>query len=381
MRENRNLSCRSLFSFSHTLDTGHPALDTIPMTLSNLPFITPELPGTGGQIKAEPDHFIVEEVPLYEPSGEGDHLFVRVRRSGQTTRQVVDALAAGLGIDAGGIGYAGLKDRHARTTQVLSLPYIPLPRFEAAVADLDVEVEWAIPNNTKLKPGHLLGNRFTLTVLNPTAEDALDRAQAILEAVQERGMPNYFGSQRFGMYGDNAAQGLAILSDQRKRPGQKWLHKLLASAYQSQLFNDYLALRINRGQFDRILAGDLAKKTDTGGMFVVEDVATDQGRFDRRQITFTGPLYGYKMRQPADEAAALEAEILASSPVTPEQWRHNRVEGNRRPGRLFLDPIDLNPHPSGFTLSFFLPKGAYATILLREILKAEPDSLLGEESD
>lgn len=341
------------------------------MPLSELPFITPDLPGTGGEIKIEPDHFIVEEVSLYEPSGAGDHLYVRITRSGKTTQQVVTDLAEALGIEAKGIGYAGMKDRQARTTQVFSLPYVRAEQLNGCVDTLDLEVHWAIPHNKKLRPGHLLGNRFTITVIDPTAADAPARAQAIAAALRERGLPNYFGAQRFGNYGDNAEQGLAILTGQRRRPRAKWLHKLLMSAYQSQLFNEYLALRMERSLFDRILSGDLAKKTDTGGMFVVEDVETDQQRFDNGEITFTGPLFGYKMRQPEGDAAVLEAEILSACPVTPEQWRRNRVEGNRRPGRLFLESIAIEPHPQGFTLEFYLPKGAYATILLREIMKTE----------
>ena len=339
--------------------------------MMTLPYITPDLPGTGGEIKVEPEHFVVEEVPLYEPSGEGDHLFVRLTRSGRTTRQVVEDLSRALGIDAGSIGYAGVKDRHARTTKVFSLPGVKPEQLQNLPDDLELEIHWAIPHNRKLRPGHLLGNRFTITVLHPTAADAMERAKAIIEALQRRGLPNFFGEQRFGRYGDNAQEGLAILIGQKRRPGAKWLHKLLTSAYQSYLFNRYLALRMERGLFTRILPGDLAKKTDTGGMFLVEDAETEQPRFDRGEITFTGPLFGYKMRQPAAEAAALEAEILAESPVTEAQWRRHRVEGNRRAGRIFLQPIELAPHPLGFTLRFFLPKGAYATMLVREITKAE----------
>jgi len=342
------------------------------MPLSNLPFITPDLPGTGGEIKVEPDHFVVEEVPLYDPSGNGDHLFVSITRSGQTTQDVVQTIASALGIPARGIGYAGLKDKHARTTQVFSLPGVQPDQITDLDQRIDAKVHWAIPHNKKLRPGHLLGNRFTITVLNPAAPDAMNRAESIIEAVDQRGLANFFGEQRFGTYGDNAEQGLAILTGKQKRPGAKWLHKLLASAYQSQLFNQYLTLRIERKLFDRILIGDLVKKTDTGGMFTVEDKPTDQERFDQREITFTGPLFGYKMRQPLADAAALEAEILQSSPVTAQQWRSNRVQGNRRAGRLFLAPIGLSSHQQGFTLGFFLPKGAYATILLREIIKSDP---------
>lgn len=349
------------------------------MLPADLPLISADLPGTGGLIKVEPDHFIVEEVPLYEPSGEGEHLFVLITRAERTTRQVVDDLASGLGIPATDIGYAGLKDRQARTTQMFSLPGVQVDQVEAVTADLDLELVWTAANNRKLRTGHLLGNRFTITVLEPTAPDALDRAEAIITALTERGLPNFFGTQRFGRFGDNAEQGLAILSGERQRPGAKWLHRLLTSAYQSQLFNDYLATRMRRGQFDRILAGDLAKKTDTGGMFLVEDVAAEQARFDQRQITYTGPLFGYEMREAAGAAAVLETEILSASPVPAAAWRKHRVSGNRRPGCLFLEPVDLQPHPQGFTLRFFLPKGAYATILLREIMKSDP-GLLDDES-
>lgn len=350
------------------------------MPLSSLPFITPELPGAGGEIKAEPDHFIVEEQALYEPSGSGEHLFVRLTRSGQTTREVVDALAQAVGVAAQDIGYAGLKDRQARATQVFSLLGAQAETLIPAAAALGYEVAWAIPNIAKLRAGHLLGNRFTITVLHPDGEAALPRAAAVLAALRQRGLPNYFGGQRFGVHGDNADQGLAILSGQRPRPRAKWLCKLLLSAYQSHLFNQYLALRMQRGFFDQLLTGDLAKKTDTGGMFLVEDAAAEQPRFQRGEITFTGPLFGHKMRQPAAAGAALEAEILAAAAVAAGQWRQHRVTGNRRPGRLFLGEVDLRPHPQGFQISFFLPKGAYATILLREVLKADLDLPGAEEA-
>ncbi len=340
-----------------------------PAMTEQLPYVTPELPGVGGEIKAEPEHFIVEEVPLYDPTGAGEHTFVRLTREGQTTREVVKNLASAFKIDPSGIGYAGLKDKHARVTQVFSLPGVSPELAEAAIRDLGYEFEWAIPHNRKLRPGHLLGNRFTITILHPEMEDALARAQAIARALEARGLPNFFGVQRFGQYGDNAEQGLAILLGKKRRPRQKWLTRLLISAYQSQLFNEYLTLRMERGLFTTILAGDLAKKTDTGGMFLVEDVAAEQARFDRREITFTGPLFGYKMRQPQADALALEAEILARSPVQPEQWRKHRTDGNRRIGRIFLQPIQVKPHPLGLRLTFYLPKGAYATILLREIMK------------
>lgn len=345
------------------------------MTSPHLPLITPDLPGIGGVIKIEPEHFVVEEVPLYEATGAGDHLFARITRSGKTTQEVVKTLAAELGLEPPGIGYAGLKDKHAQVTQTFSFPYVSKPALIQACDKHGFKLDALTPHNKKLKPGHLLGNRFRITILHPDAVDPLPQAEAILQALQQRGFPNYFGSQRFGHYGDNAEQGMAILTGQRPRPRERWLHKLLSSAYQSYLFNIYLAQRIQTGFFDRLMAGDMAKKTDTGGMFVVEDVAAEQARFDRGEITFTGPLFGYKMRAPAADAAAFEADILATSPVSPSQWRQHRVTGNRRPGRLFLQALQLDAHPLGCQLHFYLPKGAYATVLLNEIMKTDPGPL------
>jgi len=347
------------------------------MAPASLPFVTADLPGTGGTIKAEPDHFVVEEVPLYPPAGHGEHLFVALTRSGRTTREVVAELAAYLQVRPDDIGYAGLKDRQARVTQVFSLPRVRMEQIEAAARALALELHWATPHPTKLRPGHLLGNRFTITVMAP---EAPERAAPILEALQQRGLPNFFGAQRFGRDGDNAERGLAILTGRCRAPGEKWLTRLFISAYQAQLFNAYLTLRLQRGLFDRLLPGDLAKKTDTGGMFIVADAEAEQPRFARGEITFTGPIFGYDMWAPTEAAAALEAEILATTPVRSADWRRWRAAGNRRPGRLFLRPVELTCHPDRFILRFFLPKGAYATVLLREVLKVEPGTL-DEESE
>ncbi|MBN1179340.1 MAG: tRNA pseudouridine(13) synthase TruD [Anaerolineae bacterium] len=348
--------------------------------ISDLPFITGDLPGIGGQIKAEPAHFVVEEIPLYDASGEGQHVYVHLTREGWATRELQERLADLFGIRHSDVGCAGWKDKHAHVTQTFSLD---LPTADAGdvarriAAELPVQVEWARRHRNKLKTGHLIGNRFHIVVLDPHPQ-ALARSEAIAAALRERGLPNFYGVQRFGMHGDNAQKGRAALLTGRG-PRQRWLHQLVLRAYQSALFNMWLAARIERGWFRQLLAGDVAKKTDTGGMFEVEDAAVEQPRFERGEIDFTGPIYGHRMTWAGGAPGALEREILEHAGVTEPMLRQAHLTGSRRRGRLLVDDLTIESHPQGVLLAFSLPKGSYATTLLREMMKSEID--LGDETD
>ncbi len=339
--------------------------------IRSLPFITPDLPGVGGEIKAEPDHFVVEEIPLYEPVGEGEHVYVCLTREGWTTRALQQRLTGLFGLREVDVGCAGLKDKHARVTQTFSLLLRDVD--EATVARLiqealPVEVVWARRHRNKLRRGHLLGNRFRIVVLHPEPK-AMARAEAIAQALQEHGLPNYYGAQRFGIDGDNARRGREVLLG--RGPRERWLKRFLLSAYQAALFNDWLTERIRRGWFERLLTGDIAKKTDTGGLFEVMDAAVELPRFQQGEITYTGPIYGARMRWASGEPGELERTVLERAGVTLEMLRKARLDGSRRPARLFLNDLDIEPHPNGLLFTFTLPKGAYATTVLREFMKTE----------
>lgn len=335
------------------------------------PFITSDLPGIGGEIKAEPSHFVVEEIPLYEPVGEGEHVYVRLTREGWTTRALEQDLGKLFRLRDVDVSCAGLKDKHAHATQTFSLhmPNADEATVAQRIADaLPVEVDWVRRHKNKLRRGHLLGNRFRIVVLTPHA-DAATRAEAIAAALRERGLPNYYGAQRFGIDGDNAQRGREALLG--RGPRKRWLRRFLLSAYQSALFNVWLAERIRLGWFGRLLTGDIAKKTDTGGLFEVEDAAAEQPRFDRDEITYTGPMYGSRMRWASGEPGDLERRVLADADVTDDMLRRARIDGTRRPARLVPDALRIEPHPDGLQFEFALSKGSYATTLLRELMKTE----------
>lgn len=338
--------------------------------VNDLPYLTDRLSGIGGEIKVQPAHFVVEERPLYEASGEGQHIYVRLTRAGWTTRAVVRELRRMFDLPEVDVGCAGRKDKHARTTQTFSLN---LPAAdESSVAgqieeSLPVTVEWVCRHRNKLRAGHLLGNRFRIVVLDPEPA-ALARAEPIAATLKTEGLPNFYGPQRFGTYGDNAERGREILLTGRG-PTKRWLRRLLLRAYQSALFNTWLAARIERGWFQRLLVGDVAKKLDTGGLFEVEDAQVEQTRFERDEITYTGPIYGSRMWWAGGRPGRLERQVLEQAAVTEDVLHRAHLSGSRRRARLLLDDLEIAAHPDGLLFTFSLPKGSYATTVLREFMK------------
>jgi len=351
-----------------------------------LPYITPKLLGIGGRVRARPDLFVVEEIPAYEPLGYGAHLYVNMTKELTTTRETQLRIAGLLGLRPEDVGHAGLKDKYARTTQTFSILLEEQKPDIKAITDLmesslGVEVKWGRLHPRKLRSGHLRGNRFVVTVtdLDITTEEAEKRAGLIAEAIRGTGAPNYYGSQRIGARGNNVHMGLRILSGEHREPN-RWLRRYLISSYLSYLCNRYIAERVRRNLFTRMLRGDIAKKHGTGGVFWVEDPATEQPRCDEKEISWTAPIFGSKMRAAKADAALLEEEVFRKSGLTTDLLKRHGVEGTRRMGRLVPD-VEVSPHPEGLTLSFDLPAGGYATTILREFMKDDVEDAERTEED
>ena len=349
-----------------------------------LPYCTEELPGIGGQLRAAPDTFIVEEIPLYEASGAGQHLYVNITKEGLTTRSVQRGLAEAFDLPYRAVGFAGMKDKFARATQTFSLQvgHVDEEFLRAApsriIEKTAVQVNWVRLHRNKLKKGHLLGNRFTISVTQPAVqgEEMMTRAGAVAAQLRRCGLPNYYGPQRLGQNGANVRRGWALLRG-GKRMSNRWLRSLLLASVQSHLCNRYLALRQERGQFATLLSGDIAKKHDTGGLFVVADQAKEQSRYEQKEISFTAPIYGPKMWEAEAEAGELEQEILAMSGLAMESLAREKMMGSRRLGRIVPDDLTVAQNETGVVVRFSLPKGAFATTVLRELMKA-PDDLLAQ---
>jgi len=319
-----------------------------------------------------PEDFLVEEVPAYPPCGHGTHLFVQFEKSGLTTPAAVSALATSLGVPAQRASYAGLKDRHAITRQWASFEGGDPSRLpQAAIPGIQV-LAHAYHTN-KLKTGHLKGNRFTIRVRNPQA--GAEVAKAIFAKLDAEGCPNYYGEQRFGQHGDNAQVAIAFLTGQSRAPRDRFKRRLLFSAFQAELFNRWLADRVERGELATAIAGDLMRREDSGGLFTSDDLDDLKSRSAEFAISATGPMFGADMRRPLEEAWAREERLLAESGVDEDmlsRWQRLGA-GTRRACRVRPMDVRVESEPDAIVVHFELPKGAYATTIMREVMKTEAD--------
>ncbi|MEA2063881.1 MAG: tRNA pseudouridine(13) synthase TruD [Gemmatimonadota bacterium] len=398
--------------------------------MEKLPYLTADLPGIGGIIKVEPADFMVEEIPIYQPSGTGEHVYFTIEKNSITTSRAVEIMARELGINQIDMGYAGLKDKHAIAIQHLTACGVSPEQ----VMDLDipgVRVLSADRHVRKLRTGHLRGNRFKI-LIRQVKPGAVQTARTVLELLERRGLPNYYGKQRFGARKNTHLLGGALLrkqwsevlhrllgcpggetSDELARARQAFdegrfehalelypkpfylerkvlsrliqsgrartavrsipfrLRRLYLSGYQSYLFNLVLRLRVQ--SIDEVWEGDLAYIHASGGVFSVTAPEVEGRRVREMEISPSGPIYGEKMPFAGGRQGDLEREILAGQDLTVERFKSSpggvKLPGARRPLRIPLSDISLHQEEDSLLVEFFLPKGAYATIVLREICK------------
>ncbi|MDI9239232.1 tRNA pseudouridine(13) synthase TruD [Lysobacter sp. LF1] len=323
------------------------------------------------RMRSAPEDFFVEELPGFEPSGSGEHLLLTIEKRGMNTAFAARHLAQWAGVGEMAIGYAGLKDRHAVTRQRFSvhLPKKIAPDLSTLDIDGDserlrlVEHAW---HAKKLPRGALAGNRFVLVLRG--VEGERDAIEARLRAIDERGVPNYFGEQRFGRDGDNVANARAMFAGRRVRREQR---TLLLSAARSELFNRVLARRVEMGCWDRPLDGEVWMLDGSRSVFGPQsfDEVLAQ-RLDAFDIHPTGPLWGRGELRTTD--AAFECESSALSDDEAIALRAGlEAEGLKQERRaLRLRPVGLAWNWQAedvLEVAFSLPPGAYATVVMSEL--------------
>lgn len=368
-----------------------PNLPTVEALTARLdwrvPYLTGDVPGIGGVIRDEVEDFVVDEVPAYEPCGEGEHTYFRVEKRGIPTLDVIRQVASHLGLRNREVSCAGFKDARAVARQTFSVHFVE-PEAVEAMALENARILWATRHRNKLRTGHLRGNRFTVRI-REVAPGSDARAGAILGALLDRGVPNAYGPQRFGHWGLNHVAGYYLLQDARDQLDAMGIHHLsrrmrqfMISALQSALFNQVAARRIETGTLDTVILGDVAKKEDTGGIFTVDDPAAERPRAAAWEISATGPIYGYKMMTAQAEAGEIEREVLDAMGLDLEDFRPAKARGLRRPLRYNPEGLTWSwEDDETLVVSFFAPKGAFATMLLAELMKCDDvHRRVGEDS-
>jgi tRNA pseudouridine13 synthase len=338
------------------------------------------MPLPHARFKSIPEDFVVDEVDAYAASGVGAHTLVRIRKRGLTTDAAMQRIARALGVDPRACGSAGLKDKEAVTTQRLSFPDVEPAKVLALDGTWDdLAILEAVRHGNKLKPGHLRANRFVIR-LRALDTAAVGPVRAALEAIGARGCPNAFGPQRFGRDGQNATRALAFVRGETKPPRDPRERRFLFSALQSRWFNRVLAARVADETWAVALAGDLLKKHESGGMFLCEDEATDRARALAGELSPTGPIFGAKMPEPGAAILAREREALTEDGIDTSHLLAHRAlgEGTRRSLRLLVEGLTVeqpDDAPNDLVVGMTLPKGAYATTVLGNVVELGGETL------
>ncbi len=336
--------------------------------------------------KQTKDDFVVTEIPLYEFSGDGEHIIIKFRKKELTTWDAVQIFSEQLGCKARDIGYAGLKDKNAMTIQHISLP----KSVEENLSNFShekIKILETTRHNNKIRVGHLKGNRFFIRLKLVKNVEA-KKIEEVLVNLSKYGMPNYFGFQRFGIEGDNYKKGEAIINGELREKNRK-LKQMYINAYQSFLFNTWLSKRIEISKlievFEpkeiyeklalpldvvkqmkkqphpfKIIPEDLMSHYPYGRIFLAEDLEAESEKFFQRDRVPTGLLCGKRVKKSEGLAYDIEKEFD----------KDIKEDGARRFAWVFPEDIESNykDDKNWMELQFTLPKGSYATEFISEII-------------
>ena len=327
-------------------------------------------PVAEAEVRSSAEDFVVEEDLGFAPSGEGAHLLLKVRKTDANTPWVARELARQARCRPQEVGYAGLKDRRAVAIQWFSVPRPRTPIDLSGARGQGYEVLESHPHHRKLPRGALAGNRFALRLraVDGAGAALAESVAPRLALIASRGVPNYFGPQRFGQGGAN----LSPPEDLSRLPAIE--RSLVLSAARSVVFNALLAARVVDGSWERLLAGDLANLDGRGSIFPVDapDAAL-AGRCARLEIHPTGPLWG--RGEPGTLAGVRELEVRLGAEFAAECARCAAagMAQERRSLRLRVAELTSEAEPGGVVLRFRLTRGGFATAVLRELLEM-PDT-------
>ncbi|THB66808.1 MAG: tRNA pseudouridine(13) synthase TruD [Gammaproteobacteria bacterium] len=317
---------------------------------------------SGGLIKQRIHDFQVDEILSFEPDGEGENVFLQIRKSGVNTDEVVKILSKFCGVPRMDIGYAGLKDKNAVTTQWFSVRLPGKKEFNWYLLENEnINLLNITKNRKKLKKGTIKKNKFIIYIRGVRLEDIEDSMKYI--AVQ--GVPNYFGEQRFGREGRNIMK----LSDffARKTKVSKTQRGILLSTARSFLFNEVLSQRVSENSWNKALPDDVFMFSNGSSIFSANSEENLQLRIDRNEISPTAVLFG-KYKKTSLSLSSIEMRVIDENRWISEGLIAFGVELSRRKLKVVPQNVQCKEDDDGVEVKFDLPSGSYATTVLREIL-------------
>ncbi|PML78150.1 tRNA pseudouridine(13) synthase TruD [Enterovibrio norvegicus] len=337
-------------------------------------------PTATGRLKAQPEHFFVSETLDFTPAGHGEHFLVRIRKIGENTKYVANELAKACGVKSRDVSWAGLKDRHAVTEQWFSV-HLPgqddpdLTEFVDTHEGVDAILE-TTRHDKKLRPGDLIGNRFSLVITDFTGDATID---ARLSNIRDKGVPNYFGSQRFGRNGNNVVSAREWGQD-KFRVRDKSKRSFYLSAARSYMFNQVLSARIEQGMTHTPMRGDMLID-DTEHLKLVLDTDKATELLEKGHWLISGPMTGDNALPTEADARKFEQNIIDQEPDLLAVIRSNRMRHDRRALMLFPQEMEWTCEKDTLTVSFSLPAGSFATAVMREVIEESMDEEFDAHSD
>ncbi|MEE3661303.1 tRNA pseudouridine(13) synthase TruD [Brenneria sp. g21c3] len=330
-------------------------------------------PRASGVLKSSAEDFSVIEDLGFQPDGEGEHILARIRKRGCNTQFVAEALAKFARLPQRAVSYAGLKDRHAVTEQWFCL-HIP-GKTAPDLNDFSLEgcevLEFA-RHRRKLRIGALQGNAFTLVLREISDREEVN---ARLQRIAQDGVPNYFGSQRFGKNGNNLEQARLWANNEIQVKARN-KRSFYLSASRSALFNQVASARLAQQSAKTVLCGDALQLTGRGSWFVArpDELSVLQARLDGGELQVTAPLPGDGALGTQDAALVFEQENLIGQETLLSLLQRERVESARRAILLYPQQMSWDWRDDATVeLKFWLPAGSYATSVVREILNPQQD--------
>ncbi|WP_263078723.1 tRNA pseudouridine(13) synthase TruD [Endozoicomonas sp. Mp262] len=318
------------------------------------------------QFKSIPEDFIVDEELPFEPEGEGEHLLLRIEKTGHNTDWVAGQLARHIGVKRSSISYAGRKDRQGITRQwfCVSLPGLPDPDWQGFETE-SLQIITSVRHRKKLRTGALKSNRFKITLRQ------VDGKQAELEKrlcqISAKGVPNYFGHQRFGRNGNNLEKASLLFEGSLRVQRNK--RSMYLSAARSWLFNQVLSERVALNNWNDWVAGDVLGFQDNNSLIFDELDESLKARLEQNQVTPTGPLWGRGTLLSGIACKQLEETVCGRYQLLCEGLETQGLQQERRALRLMPGEMSWQWCDSAtLTLEFRLPKGCFATSVLRELL-------------